>query len=301
MTLNKMTVFAAAVFAATLGWAALDAHAVQVDYVVTTPGSPFGVFYSTGPGYIGGRSNDVSNPSSTGGFSVFNGSTDPNDPHQGSNKRVNVEVDLQRVRDVSTDPADINSAVFEFYLDDIIFATTPGFANDVMASLVLELYVDSADGVISQGTDAGTGTNVDYDGGAIGSVNFQSDAGTPLPPIDTGWLNGDYPELLAPGVTYTGTIGDTLNYPETYTDNDFDARGFLGFQIDVTNLLKSVVANGANTHLGFRLYSPAIDPSWTSLDRPGFEPALRVDVVPEPSALALLGLGGLVMAARRRR
>lgn len=295
---NKMTVFAAAVFAATLGWAALNANAAQIDYVVTVQAGPFGSPppFSTGPGYIGGLANDVTAPFFTGGFVLHN---DVGNQQYGSAKRSNVEVDLQRIRNVSTNPADINSAIFEFYVDDAVFASSR--ADDAVPSMVLELYVDTADGVITQGTDAGTGTNVDYDGGAIGTVNFLSDAGTPLPPVNPDWLAGTITEVIGAGVIYSGTIGDTLLYPETYTDTDFDSRGFLGFQIDVTSLLQTVVGDAGNTHLGFRLYSPTSDPAYTSVDRVGFEPALRVDVVPEPGALALLGLGGLVVAARRRR
>ncbi|MEM8494333.1 MAG: hypothetical protein AAF663_02965 [Planctomycetota bacterium] len=295
-----------------VGIATPAAGQVSVDYFVQDSAKSSDVIdFSTGDGIIVGLSVDnitSVNPLGTRTLSLHN---DLDAPRSGGLRRIATEVDLGRIRAVSADPADVTSGVFEFYMDDILSPTRQG-VNPV-PSFKLELYADTADGVITGEPDI-EGVNSDYDGGVLGTVDFVG-ASIEKPPVDQRFLDGIITDVADVGVTYTGTFGDTIQYPGDYTDPDFDGRGYLGFSIDVTPVLRSVLADSSNAWLGFRLLADQNDPAWTSFDaevpfdpadpvsaRPfqTFFPSLQVEVVPEPGVAALaLGLGA--MSLRRRR
>ncbi|MEM8875895.1 MAG: hypothetical protein AAGD32_16730 [Planctomycetota bacterium] len=302
-------------FAAAFGAVALGVSASSVDvvYDVETRASTFGgVPFFTGNGYIGGMSLDnldPSDPSFQSGFVIHN---DVSNPQYGATRRTNVEVDLGRVRSFSTDPADVLDATFDFFIDDAVFGSRAA-AERIVSSFKLELYTDTANGAITNEPDA-DGVNSDYDGGVIGSLDFIGREYTLEElnqeiPISQGFIDFVPPvddpgatfELVGPGIVYEGVIGgSSIEYPSNYGDPAFDARGFLGFSVDVSNIVADLVDDTSVSHLGFRLLTEVDDIPYTSLDRAGFEPSLTVSVVPEPG-VAMLGTGLVALAGLRRR
>lgn len=277
---------------------AMPAAAVDVEYF----------FGTSGVGTVGGQA--LSGPSNvTSGFVLHN---DVGNPQYGALRRPAIEIDLGRIRSVSTDPDDITNATFDFYIDDAVFSGRT--VERIVSEFDLELYVDTADGVITSEPDA-NGVNADYDGGAFASVEFNGVVvdESAKPPISADWLAGTVAEVIGPAVTYTGTTGDIIEYISNYSDDDLDQRGFLGFSIDVTNALQTAITDPANDWLGFRLLTTVDDVPYTSLDRSlvgrgepapprePWQPSVTVSVVPEPGlAAAGVGLGTLVSLRRRR-
>lgn len=247
---------------------------------------------ATGPFTIGGTLLDDT-VEAQNGFTVWSGTDSPGSfgSFVGPRRSVN-EYDLAAVRNFSNTPGDVLEAKFSFVFDDILFASS---ADRLLNSFTLEVYTDTADGSLNGGSDdPGTSYNGDFEGGVIASLLFEDAPGTKPDPV------------ALPGIaeTFTGEIGGaTVNYIEDYTDSDLIARGFIGFEVDVTSVLADVIDDNSVTHLGFRLVSnEGINGAFQSLDASGgFNPALVVDVVPEPGTAALIFAGMGLLAARRRR
>lgn len=219
-------------------------------------------------------------------------------------RRTVFEYDLAAVRQFSSDPAEVLDATFSFVFDDVLFTSQ---ADRLVSDFTVEVFTDSADGTLVGGLD-GT-ENADFEGGAIASLSFADDSGIVFPDLDPA-VSPTNPESLRVAATVAGPIdGPALNFVADYADADLDARGFIGFEIDVTSVVADLIDDPSVSHIGFRLLSnePVAQgfntgtTALTSLDRSGFGPNLVVDVVPEPASAALLGAGAGLLAYGRRR
>ncbi|MEO0515209.1 MAG: PEP-CTERM sorting domain-containing protein [Planctomycetota bacterium] len=110
--------------------------------------------------------------------------------------------------------------------------------------------------------------------------------------------------IAAPDTPAIGSNSSALAFIKTLDPNDnFATTNFLTF--DTTSLASATNAsividlnapelNGQIIQYGFETTSSAPEPTGVIYDN------LSFDVVPEPASLALIGLGGLMMATRRR-
>ncbi len=285
-----------------LAGAASATGSATVDYYPTneeafpgafvSPGPPPVILpgtFAEGPFTLGGTLNDDTADAQPG-LTVWGGPAGPGFGSFTDPRRIVFEYDLAAVRAFSTDPGEVLDATFSFVFDDIVADTT--FADRLLNSFTLEVYTDTADGALNGGADESGVYNGDYEGGAIASLLFEDAAGIKPAPVVT------------PGIaeTFSGTIdGATVTFIEDYTDADLIARGFIGFEVDVTSVVADVIDDNSISHLGFRLISnEAPNGALQSLDASGFNPNLVVEVVPEPGSAAAI-LAGLLAARRRRK
>ncbi len=120
-------------------------------------------------------------------------------------------------------------------------------------------------------------------------------------------------ESATPGVTPGIALATPLNIPSTTVGITFNYQGTTdGTTYNNANSLTSLIGYGTPPTVGSQVFSgyyrnanSEVDGNFTSslrtLGNPNESLALRVYGVPEPSSLALLGLGGAAFLIRRRR
>ena len=183
----------------------------------------------------------------------------------------------------------LTSSVLSFYFDDSIYETSS--TNPwITQSFTLEAYVISADGVLSSSdTDdtnaAVTGSGLDdWASDTIASWTF------------TAGETGPYTF----GNEIVGIYGPEDLYPAQYGDDQFNLYGMIGFEVDVTSVIATLLEETEAEYIGFRWIANDEEGYWTSMDPDGYLPTLTSTVVPEPASLALI-LGGSLSFLRRKK
>ena len=194
-----------------------------------------------------------------------------------ANRRAVAEFSLEPFRQYGIDPNLVTDANLVFYFDDVIY---PGLSTNpwTAQSFALECYLTSANvqlnGIDSNDTNseiAEEGLD-DWTGEVIQSWTFQS-----------GPAND-----LVPGQVIAGMYGPNDLYPSAYGDDQFAIYGLLGFEVDLTPMIKQYWIDPNVTHLGFRWINQTEGGYWTSMDPKGYLPSLNVTVeVNEPLSFSL--------------
>jgi hypothetical protein len=183
-------------------------------------------------------------------------------------RRGIAEFALEPMRDVSSDPNAIDAGLLHFFFDDVIF---PGNSPEPYTTqdFTVELYIDTANGVVdgsdpneSDANIVGSGPD-DWEGGVLQSWNFKA-----------GPVEG-----LAAGNPIVGIFTPDEPFPEKFDDDKLAIFGMIGFQVDVTDALRSVIADPNITHVGLRWVANTEGGYWTSMDPKGNLPSLTVDMV----------------------
>ncbi len=165
--------------------------------------------------------------------------------------------------------------------DQEIIVTWQAPAGQFIEIAVPDGYVNTS-AIFRMQTSGGFSSTGSFD--ATGLVLDVADpTGDPLPAPSLTYIRGSGPGSLnlVSGADFNLTAG------ETYRFTSLSVSGTMPAGYDQTF---------ANTEFGqFRLIARLNDPSGLG------DPGAWVSVVPEPASLALLGLGGLLVAQRRRR
>jgi hypothetical protein len=182
-------------------------------------------------------------------------------------RRGIAEFALEPIRDISIDPNELDCSKLQFYFDDVIF---PGNSPEPYTTqdFTVELYIDTANGMID-GDDpnedgptlVATGPD-DWTGEVIASWRFEAGPVTDLVP--------DGPII--------GIFTPDKPFPENFDDDKLSIFGMIGFEVDVTEALRMVLADEKVSHVGFRWISNMDGGYWTSMDPKGYRPTLIVDV-----------------------
>jgi len=303
MMLRRISCVAVATACSIVAVNASSGQSVFVDYAPDTEslsGSfipPFTFVPGTladGPFTIGGTL-DATDAEAIAGVTIFGNADGVTLGSFDAERRSVFEYDLAAIRNVSAAPADVLDASFSLVFDDPLF-TDDGDRDRLVNSFALEVYTDTADGVLFGLTDSTSGgVNTDFDGGAIATLAFEADAAVTAADFVDGTTN-----------FFSGAIdGPTVSFFDDFGDADL-ANGFVGFDVDVTSLIAGLVDDTSVSHVGFRLLSTETaneNNAFSSLDAPGFGPNLVVEVassVPEPSSVTLL-VGALALGAARRK
>lgn len=200
-------------------------------------------------------------------------------------RRAIAEFSLSDIRSADS----LESSVLSFYFDDSIF---PDYSANgaITQNFTLEAYVVSADGVIS-GSDSD-----DADAAVSGSGldDWTSEV------IASWTFVAGYEGPYTFGNDIVGIYGPEDLYPANYGDDQFNLYGMIGFEVDVTSVIESLMANSEIEYIGFRWVANDEDGHWTSMDPAGYLPTLTSIVVPEPASIALV-LGGSLSFLRRRK
>lgn len=153
----------------------------------------------------------------------------------------------------------------------------------------------------------GVSTNSMYADRTLLEFDISDLSGTiPLTTLDLSFGNLDYPDPPDGIIDVFAYVGDGI-----VTANDFYAGGLTPFtsfvgengpeygyiSIDVTSVTQTVVTAG-NQFIGFRLSTETDDVFTVGWSIGVPDPVLTV--IPEPGAIALLGLGALLLRRRRR-
>lgn len=183
-------------------------------------------------------------------------------------RRAIVEFALEPMRDLSLNPDAVNAGLVHFYFDDVIF---PGNSPEPFTTqdFTVELYTDTANGVIdgddpNESDPAIIGSDPDdWEGEVIQSWHFQA-----------GPVEG-----LVAGNPIVGIYTPDVPFPEKFDDDMLAIYGMIGFEVDVTDALRSVIIDPNITHVGIRWISNTEGGYWTSMDPKGYLPSLTVDMV----------------------
>jgi hypothetical protein len=183
-------------------------------------------------------------------------------------RRGIAEFALKALREVSTESNNVVSAKLRFYFDDVVFpddSAAPWTTQD----FIVETYTDTANGSID-GADANdadatiTGEGIDdWQGDILQSWHFQA-----------GDVNG-----LATGNPVVGIYGPNEPFPAEFDDDKLTIFGIIGFEVDVTQVVKDILVDPNMSHLGFRWVSKTEGGFWTSMDKKGYLPSLSIDMV----------------------
>jgi hypothetical protein len=183
-------------------------------------------------------------------------------------RRAIAEFALEPMRDISSDPSAINGSLLRFYFDDVIF---PGNSPEPYTTqdFTVELYIDTANGII-EGSDpnendasiVGSGPD-DWEGEVVQSWNFQA---------------GPVEDIVA-GNPVVGIFTPDEPFPEKFDDDKLAIFGMIGFEVDLTETLRSVISDPNVTHIGIRWIPNTEGGYWTSMDPKGNLPSLVVDMV----------------------
>ncbi len=185
-------------------------------------------------------------------------------------RRAVAEFSLKPMRDISTEPDAVVSARLRFYFDDVIFpddSAAPWTTQD----FTIEAYTDTANGSID-GIDANDADPAiaaegidDWQGAVVQSWRFQA-----------GDVGG-----FTPGNRIVGMFGPDEPFPAKFGDDELAIYGMIGFEVDVTDVLRAAVADPNLSYIGFRWISNTEGGHWTSMDPEGYLPNLSVDMEAE--------------------
>jgi hypothetical protein len=197
-------------------------------------------------------------------------------------RRGIAEFALEPMRDVSVDPNALTSATLRFYFDDVIFpdnSPEPYTAQD----FTLQLYTATANGMVD-GTDA---NEADPTIGGEGVDDWEGNVVQ-----DWRFVAGEVPDLPA-GQEVVGVFGPEEPFPAKFDDDMLAIYGMIGFEVDVTNTLREILADPNVTYAGFRWICNNEGGYWTSMDPKGYLPSLAVDMVAdEPMVFRLQSTDG---------
>lgn len=182
-------------------------------------------------------------------------------------RRGIAEFALEPMRDISVDANDVLNGTLSFFFDDVIF---PGNSPEPYTTqdFTVELYVDNANGVVDGGdpnednAEVGAEGADDWTGEVVASWNFQA-----------GPVEG-----LVAGNPIVGIYPPDQPFPEKFDDDKLAIFGDIGFEIDVTEALRTVLADDTVTHVGIRWISNMDGGYWTSMDPKGRRPMLTVEI-----------------------
>ena len=199
-----------------------------------------------------------------------------------ADRRGIAEFALEPLRDVALDPILVDSAVLRFFFDDVIF---PGNSPEPYTTqdFTVECYIDTANGILDGGdpdeSDPAVGAEGadDWTGEIIASWHFKA-----------GPVQG-----VTAGNTIVGIYTPDEAYPEKFDDDKLNIFGMIGFEIDATEALRTVMADETVTHIGVRWINNSPGGYWTSMDPKGYLPTLTVDLpVAGPLVFALQSTDG---------
>ncbi|MBN1804157.1 MAG: hypothetical protein JW837_02790 [Sedimentisphaerales bacterium] len=182
-------------------------------------------------------------------------------------RRGIAEFALEPMRDISSDPNAVNGGLLRFYFDDVIFPENSPEPYTTQ-NLTVELYIDTANGTLD-GSDpnendasiVGSGPD-DWEGEVVQSWNFRA-----------GPVEG-----LVAGNSVVGIFTPDEPFPEKFDDDKLTLFGMIGFEVDLTEALRSVISDPNVTHIGIRWISNTEGGYWTSMDPKGHLPSLVVDM-----------------------
>lgn len=191
-------------------------------------------------------------------------------------RRAIAEFSLDPMRRVSTESNAVRSAKLTFYFDDVIW---PGLSPNPWTTqdFTLELYTETANGRLD-GSDA---DDLDAKLGGQGPDDWASTA-------VRSWrfLAGATGPFTA-GQKVVGMFGPDEPFPAQFSDDQLMIYGMIGFEVDVTAEVASVLTDPNVSHVGFRWISNTPEGYWTSMDPKGYLPALSVEMTaPEPLVFA---------------
>ncbi len=211
------------------------------------------------------------------------------DHYSSAFRRAVTEIPLASIKDISTNSVDIVASTLNFYFDDVIFASK---MPDPVTSqnFTLEIYTSTANGIIDAAdgddTNASIGATGIDDWGSTGIASYTFTASSDATYSTSGGVMGVY--------------GPDEYYPAGMGDAELMLYGNIGFEVDVTDIISSLVGDNSVDYIGFRWLQIEPGGYWTSMDGANYLPTLTTQVVPEPATMAFI-LGGSIALLRRKR